>query len=654
MTANTSQPATRGSRRGLWRPVCSALLVVAFVTATAPVFGQAEQGALVVQDVTSDDYPDMKIRLTVPVELLSQGAAPDFALTENGKDVELLATDRLATESEQVDVVLAIDTSGSMAGASLDSAKQAAREFVAALQPGNRVALVSFSDRVKVVAPFTSDAGVLDRAIGGLSAAGETAVYDALITSAGLGSTQDASLEAVVLLSDGGDTVSRATLTDTVGAVTGAEVPVFAVALPSDEADPEAMRTIAEQSGGRLVAPGDVAELPALYRGLAEEIQDRFVVVYRSARPSTKDLEIGITAIGRDAQAVGSVVVQNPRYEGKLADEAVVVVPAPADLLSLTASIVLVFVSVGLLVGAIALMVVRPRTTLSHVRYYEQLQGVSGDLPTANDSDPDSLRRKMVGAVGYVASRRGMTGMVREKLEGAGLPLRPAEYISAHLSLVVVAGVVVQILTDQFVLALLAILVATIAPIVWLDVRAGARTRAFEEQLPEVLNLIAGSLRAGWGMQQSIDLVVQEMLPPASVEFKRVQTEARLGLPIDDAFRSMANRVGSDDFRWAVSAIAIQREVGGNLAEVLDIVANTIRERATLRRHISSLTSEGRLSAVILIALPIVEVVVLLVINPTYMRLLFVTPLGWAMLAASVVLLLVGAVWLRSAMAVEI
>jgi tight adherence protein B len=105
--------------------------------------------------------------------------------------------------------------------------------------------------------------------------------------------------------------------------------------------------------------------------------------------------------------------------------------------------------------------------------------------------------------------------------------------------------------------------------------------------------MMASSLRAGWGIQQSIDLVVQEMADPARSEFRRVQAESRLGLSVEEALEKMANRLDSDDFRWTVTAIAIQREVGGNLAEVLDLVASTMRERAELRRHIHALTSEG-------------------------------------------------------------
>jgi tight adherence protein B len=205
-----------------------------------------------------------------------------------------------------------------------------------------------------------------------------------------------------------------------------------------------------------------------------------------------------------------------------------------------------------------------------------------------------------------------------------------------------------------FAVAFIVVLLATLGPMLYLDLKARSRQNAFEEQLPQILNLIAGSLRAGWGLLQSVDMVVQETLPPASEEFARVQTEARLGLPVEDALQAMADRVGSEDFAWAVSAIAIQREVGGNLAEVLDVVAATIRDRAALRRHVSALTAEGRISAIILLALPFVEGIFLYVVNPTYMRPMFTEPLGWIIIGIGLLLLVVGSLWLVRAMKVEV
>ena len=607
-----------------------------------------------VQSVDTDDYPDVRVAVTVPAELLADGRAAAFTVRENGKPMEVLAEEQLTAPETPVDVVLAIDTSGSMKGESLEAAKRAARAFVEAMQSPNRVAIVAFSTSAVVASPFTDDDSALFTAIDGLTASGETAAYDSLIAAAGLAREPGANVKGVVFLSDGGDTMSRATLDDAVRQTRDAGVPVYAVSLPSYEADPAVLTTIASQTGGRQVAIDDIASLPDAYRTIAEEIQTSYVLVYRSEEPVTKDLEIEIQAVAGEDTASAVSVVANPRFGDEASDTGAVLTVAPADVLSLVGAVALIGFSVALLVLGIVLLVVRPRTTLDQMRFYEQLRGGAEGRAGADDATGDGLRQRMVGAVDYVASRRGLTGLARQRLERAGLPLRPAEYIAGHLLFVVIMGVFAQILSGSFPVAVIVVLLATLGPMLALDLQVRSRQAAFEEQLPQILNLIAGSLRAGWGLLQSVDMVVQETMPPASDEFRRVQTEARLGLPVEDALQAMADRVGSEDFAWAVSAIAIQREVGGNLAEVLDVVAATIRDRAALRRHVSALTAEGRISAIILLALPFVEGVFLYAVNPSYMRPMFTEPLGWVILGIGLLLLVVGSIWLVRAMKVEV
>ncbi|MRS12806.1 MAG: VWA domain-containing protein [Actinobacteria bacterium] len=626
-------------------------LVLALVVGTPAL---AAEYSLGIQSIDSADFPDVRISLTVPAEFAADGAQAAFSVTENGEKVDVLAEDHLTAPEKPVDVVLAIDTSGSMKGASLDAAKSAARAFVAAMQAPNRVAIVAFSSSARVASAFTADDAALNAAIDGLEAGGETAAYDSLVVAAGMAAEPGANLKGIVFLSDGGDTMSRTTLDEAVRQVTGAGVPVYSISLPSYEADPTVLQTIAAQTGGRQVAIEDVAALPDLYRNIAEEIQTSYVIVYRSAEPQTKDLEIEVTAVSGANSALASTFVANPRFEVRETGTGEVLKVGPADVLSLVGAVALVGFSVGLLALGLILVLVRPRTTLDQMRFYEQLRGTAAGLPSAAEATGDTLRQRMVGVVGYVAGRRGITGLVRQRLERAGLPLRPAEYMTAHITLVVVAGVAAEVVSGNLVVSAFVVVLATLAPILYLDLKARSRMTAFEEQLPQILNLIAGSLRAGWGLLQSVDMVVQETLPPASDEFQRVQTEARLGLPVEDALRSMAERVGSEDFGWAVSAIAIQREVGGNLAEVLDVVATTIRERAALRRHVSALTAEGRMSAIILLALPFVEGIVLTFVNPTYMLPLFTEPMGWMILGLGLTLLMVGSIWLVRAMRVEV
>src|SRR6185312_1707485 len=194
------------------------------------------------------------------------------------------------------------------------------------------------------------------------------------------------------------------------------------------------------------------------------------------------------------------------------------------------------------------------------------------------------------------------------------------------------------------VAAILGVAIGIGGPIAYLVLKESRRSSAFLEQLPDTLQLISGSLSVGHSLVQAMDAVVREELSPVSVEFNRALVETRLGVPAEDALEGIATRMGSQDFAWVVMAIRIQREVGGNLAEVLTTVAATIRERERLRRQVRGLSAEGRLSAWILGALPPVFGTYLVLVRPNYIKPLFTDPLGIVMLLVLVITMTVGVV----------
>lgn len=248
----------------------------------------------------------------------------------------------------------------------------------------------------------------------------------------------------------------------------------------------------------------------------------------------------------------------------------------------------------------------------------------------------------------------GFDAGLERRLEQAAWPLRNAEFIA----LAVVSGLGVGLLVGALVNVLGGILLGLIAaavPFLILEQRRSTRQKAFLSQLPDTLQLMAGSLRAGYGTLQAIDSVAKEAPAPTSEEFARVLTEARLGMPIEDALSTMADRVDNADFRWVVMAINIQREVGGNLAELLDIVAEVLREREMLRRQINVLSAEGKLSAYILIGLPIVLTIYLILVRPEYIAVLVTSGfIGFAMIGGAVLLMLIGVIWIRNLIRIEV
>ena len=212
------------------------------------------------------------------------------------------------------------------------------------------------------------------------------------------------------------------------------------------------------------------------------------------------------------------------------------------------------------------------------------------------------------------------------------------------------AGVLGLLLgSGSLVVGILFLLLGVVGPWIYLGLRASRRRKAFGSALPDTLQLMSGSLAAGLSLAQSVDTIVREGVEPIASEFKRVLIEARLGVPLEDALEGVAERFASKDFAWVVMAIKIQRQVGGNLAELLNTVAATMREREYMRRQVAALAAEGKLSAWVLGGLPPGFMLYLLVANRAYVMPLFTQPLGWLMLLGAATLLTVGVFWMSRA-----
>jgi tight adherence protein B len=263
--------------------------------------------------------------------------------------------------------------------------------------------------------------------------------------------------------------------------------------------------------------------------------------------------------------------------------------------------------------------------------------------------------RKAVGLAERVTRRQGLVDVVDGRLDAASIPMRTPEWLIVHLAAAVGVSLLFHQLSGGTLIATALGLVLGLAlPWLFLLVRQGRRERAFLAQLPDTLQMLAGSMQAGYSLPQAIDTVVREGQPPMSVEFNRALVETRLGMPTEDALEGIGRRLSSEDFSWVVMAVRIQRDVGGNLAELLVTVADTLRERERLRRQVNVLSAEGRLSGWILGGLPVLFFAYLAVANPTYLGPMWSTPLGVGMMILAVVLLSVGAFWLTRVIKVEV
>jgi tight adherence protein B len=240
------------------------------------------------------------------------------------------------------------------------------------------------------------------------------------------------------------------------------------------------------------------------------------------------------------------------------------------------------------------------------------------------------------------ASASGFSGGLDAKLEQAGLPMKAGEFVALTAVCAVAGGVFGALLLPNIVVVVVVAVVASLIPYGWLLRARSQRQKKMAEQLADVMSILASSLRAGHSFLQALDQVANEIKDPSAAEFHRVVSEIRLGRSVDDAMIEMADRIGSEDMRWAVMAVNIQRQVGGNLAEVLDIVANTVRERAYIHRQVKVLSAEGRISIGILSALPFGIFFYLWFVNPEYIGLLFTRTMGLIMLIGGLALMGLG------------
>ncbi|MDP2622329.1 MAG: type II secretion system F family protein, partial [Actinomycetota bacterium] len=262
------------------------------------------------------------------------------------------------------------------------------------------------------------------------------------------------------------------------------------------------------------------------------------------------------------------------------------------------------------------------------------LFGLFRDRETVRDGEEFALRRRR--------HRRGIDAV----LETAGIDVRGSEY----LTLVTVAGFIglgIGLASGSPVLGLLLLGAAVAIPRLWVSRAAQRRHSAFGDQLEGTLQLMASTLRAGYGLTQAVATVAEEAPSPTREEFARIVVETRIGRDLPGSLRALAERMKNEDFGWIADAMAIQQEVGGNLAEILDAVGGTIRDRNQIRRQVHALSAEGRMSAAVLIALPIGLAAMISAINPGYLDVLFDTGGGRVLLLVGVVLMTFGVIWIR-------
>lgn len=322
--------------------------------------------------------------------------------------------------------------------------------------------------------------------------------------------------------------------------------------------------------------------------------------------------------------------------------------------------ILLISVSVFLTLSAIVLLVYQLATAQQRqvAARLEQMargeQTVVAKTSAYQEEEPTGIRRLLRSFGRYLESPRWDLSLEMRMLR-AGLPLRSGEFIVlCFASATLLAMLFLLLGGGQLVAGVTGAVAGFFFPFILVNMKIARRMKAFNSQLGDALILIANSLRTGYSFMQASDMVAQEMRPPISSEFSRAVKEMNLGVTIEDALGNLGKRINSEDLDLVLTAVLIQRQVGGNLSEVLDNIARTIRERVRIRGEIRTLTAQGRISGIIVSLLPVVLGLVIYLLNPEYVKLLFVHPVGKIMLGVAGLGQVIGIIVIRRIVDIEV
>jgi tight adherence protein B len=614
------------------RRVAYAVLLAALVLPAAAL-GSGE-----VKHASATNFPHVELTVVAP----SSTQTPP-KIRENDRPVAGLEALNLGDHKS---VVLAVDRSRSMLGKPLADATAAARAFVAAKPATDRIAVTTFATQAFALTGFSTSTIDADGALRTMSVdpVEGTKLYDDVVLSARMLAGEPLPARVIILVTDGQETESKASLDDAIAAAKSAGVNVFVIGIESPRFKPEPLQRLADATNGTYYGTASTEALADVYTSIAEDLRRTWHLDYvTSARPGDRldlvvelpggdGLKAHLTAPG-DAPSVAakpSPLLPDFFYTS---DWGLPVLAGVVALLALIAAAFALASPKGTwLRGRLDPHVAAPRTkALKREREGKRFAMFSG-LFKATESLFGNLKQwKRIDTL----------------LQRADMPLRTPEFAYIMLGFGLLFAFFSAALKPQLWFMVVGFAVGAFLPYAFLSFKARKRLKAFDEQLPDMLVTMAASLKAGHSFRQGIQSVVDEGVDPAAKEFKRVLNETRLGRPMDDALNEMAARVGSKNFEFVMSAVTIQRQVGGSLAGLFDMVADTVRQRQQFHRKIRGLTAMGRMSAYTLVGLPFFVGLAIYAINREYMKPLLTTSTGHKLIVLMLVMMSFGSLLLK-------
>jgi tight adherence protein B len=590
--------------------------------------------------IDTGGYPNMRVTVVAP----PGGPAP-YA-RENGLPVTGLEAVNLGKAKS---VVLCVDHSQSMTGASLRNALAGARAFVKAKAPGDRIEVIEFGKQAFALTRFSSSATDADVALARMAPDPQsgTALWDAVAMASRHLAKESQPGHVIIVLTDGQDVSSRATFAQAVAAAHVARASVYTIGISGRNFTPDPLRQLAAHTGGTYHEASTSTQLASIYSSISSTLSHSWELRYPTvARPGDS---IKIAAIVNGVgHADESVRLAGLGASGVIAPNGVL----PASAWASSVAPVVVALIVGFLILLACFFVYSARYGLwVRARLAPHLGQQTHAAKSRRKRSRGTLLRRVTGATEHAFANVRHFRSLQRLIERADLPLRASEllYISLGCGLFLGLFGAVVIASPLPIIILMAIGLSL--PFGFVKFKASNRLKAFDNQLPDVLITISSSLKAGHSFRAALQGVVDEGAQPTAKEFSRVLSETQLGRPIDEAMTEMADRAGSKNLSFVMTAVSIQRQVGGSLAGLFDMVAETVRQRQQFARKVRGLTAMGRMSSYVLIALPLFIAVAITAMNPAYMSPLYHTSSGHLLILIGSVMMVVGSFILKKMVA---
>jgi tight adherence protein B len=577
-------------------------------------------------------FPERQFVVTLPA-----GAHPyDVHVSENGVPVipHLVS---LNTTAVPVSLVVLLDTSNSMRGKPLTAALDAAQTLIDQKSLRSEVAVYGFSQHPYVIHQWATDRSAFQASLASVSATQGTALWDAVTYASQELRGRTGSSKAIVVLTDGADNSSAATAASATAVARSVGAHVFAVGLPGVRSEATDVQALVDETGGDFIRVSSLTDLKAVYAGLATRLKQQYQLSYQSQlRGVGKQVTVRLDVNGVSA---------GQRYT--IPPTAAAVVAARSAWWTGSGALVGIALAVGLVILVSAYLALRPVPISARRRLRRYGQKSAADTISLPDTLPQRPRQST--ATGNRWWARFVADVDRGEID-----LTPMRVLAAGMVGGAVVLGIVGLATGYPLIVLAGLPLGTVAAWVYVGRRAAAWHKTFDAALADSLLVLASSLRAGHSLLQAVANVAEEADEKSAREWNEVVRRTRLGVSVEDALDEMVVRVGNRDLQWIALVARVQHQVGGNMAEMFDIVADTVRQRQRLREALHTLTAQGRMTRWILTCAPVAIGLMLFLQSPTYIQAFLHDPIGQALIAGALVLMVIGSLWLKRIVEIEV